>query len=460
MSSSTGTRPVAGTAIAVQGVSKCYQVYAKPRDRLAQALWGSRRTYYREFWALRDISFEVPRGETLGIIGRNGSGKSTLLQVICGTLTPTTGSARVQGRVAALLELGSGFNPDMTGRENVYMNGVILGLTDREIAERFDAIAAFSEIAPFLDQPIKTYSSGMTLRLAFAVAINVDADVLVVDEALAVGDARFQLKCAKAMDRLRDSGKTLLFVSHDPGSIKRLCSEAILLDGGRMLLRAPPNQTLNVYSKLLASDRGAQAVVDDIAHIERARGEPVVAAAEAEAAARMRAESEGRAALLLDSDRQHTPVTGDEFAYGGELGKIESILVTDESGAPSTTFTTGARAHVDLLLAVGDKPLADTIYAIVLKDARGVDVYGTNTYFQGSSTPEMPPGSRFRVSFDLAMNLMAGTYFLSVGWTYFEGADLKVIHRRYDAVSLTVLPEDRSIGVANCFAAIDFERVK
>jgi len=448
----------AKAAIAVEGVSKCYQVYAKPRDRLAQALWGARRTYYREFWALRDISFEVPRGETLGIIGRNGSGKSTLLQVICGTVSPTTGSARVEGRVAALLELGSGFNPEMTGRENVYMNGVILGLGDREIAERFDAIAAFSEIAPFLDQPIKTYSSGMTLRLAFAVAINVDADVLVVDEALAVGDARFQLKCAKAMDRLRDAGKTLLFVSHDPGAVKRLCSEAILLDGGRMLLRAPPNQALNVYSKLLASERGAQAVEGDIAAIERARAEPAAAVAEEEA--RVRAEKDGRAALLLDDERQHTPVTGDEFSYGGELGKIESILVTDEAGQPSTTFTTGARAHVDLLLAVGERSLADTIYAIMLKDARGVDVYGTNTYFQGTTTPEMPAGSRFRVSFDLAMNLMAGTYFLSVGWTYFEGADLRVIHRRYDAVSLTVLPEDRSIGVANCFAAIDFEQVK
>ena len=458
MSSSAVASPGAGPAITVERVSKCYQVYAKPRDRLAQALFGARRTYYREFWALRDVSFEVPRGETMGIVGRNGSGKSTLLQVICGTVSPTTGSARVQGRVAALLELGSGFNPDMTGRENVYMNGAILGLERAEIDHRFDAIAAFSEIAAFLDQPIKTYSSGMTLRLAFAVAINVDAEVLVVDEALAVGDARFQLKCAKAMDRLRDAGKTLLFVSHDPGAVKRLCSEAILLDGGRMLLRAAPNSVLNVYSKLLSSDRGPEAVATDIAHIEEGRARP--GAAPSEAQTRAKAESDGRAAMLLDADRQHTPVTGDEFAYGGELGRIESILVTNEAGSPATTFTTGAHARVDILLAVGDKPLADTIYAIMLKDSRGVDVYGTNTYFQHATTPEMPAGSRFRVSFDLAMNLMAGTYFLSVGWTYFEEALLKVVHRRYDAVSLTVLPEDRSIGVANCFATIDFERVE
>jgi homopolymeric O-antigen transport system ATP-binding protein len=446
------------SAISVEGVSKCYQVYARPRDRLAQALLGSRRTLYREFWALRDVSFEVPRGETLGIVGRNGSGKSTLLQVICGTVAPTQGVARVEGRVAALLELGSGFNPDMTGRENVYMNGAILGLEEREIDARFDAIVAFSEIAAFLDQPIKTYSSGMTLRLAFAVAINVDADVLVIDEALAVGDARFQLKCAKAMDRLRDAGKTLLFVSHDPSAIKRLCSEAIVLEAGRMLLRAIPNAALNIYSKLLASDRGAEAVAEDIAALERRR-----AAGDSPqgpgAAAKPREERDERTVRLLEGEREPTPITGDEFSYGGELGRIESIAVADLEGQPCTTFTTGARARVDLVLAVGAQPLADTIYALVIKDARGVDVYGTNTYFQGKATPEMPAGSRFRVSFDLALNVMAGTYFLSLGWTYFEGGDLRVVHRRYDAVTLTVLPEDRSIGVANCFAAIEFERV-
>lgn len=450
------SRAVAGPAISVEGVSKCYQVYARPRDRLAQALWGARRTYYREFWALRDISFEVPRGETLGIVGRNGSGKSTLLQVICGLVSPTSGSVRVTGRVAALLELGSGFNPEMTGRENVYMNGAILGLEQYEIEERFDSIVAFSEIGDFLDQPIKTYSSGMTMRLAFAVAVNVDADVVIVDEALGVGDARFQLKCAKAMDRLRDDGKTLLFVSHDPGAVKRMCSEAILLDGGRMLLRSSPNVALNIYSKLLTSDRGPEAVASDIAAVEAQRAETPAAPDPARAA--RAAEAEGRRAMLVEGE--HTPVTGNEYAYGGELGKIESILVTDASGRPSTTFATGARARVDLLLTVGDKPLADTIYAIMIKDSRGVDVYGTNTYFQDIPTPAMPAGARFRVSFDLALNLMAGSYFLSVGWTYFEGSNLKVVHRRYDAVNLTVLPEDRSIGVANCFATIDVELVR
>lgn len=445
-----------GAAISVEGVSKRYQVYAKPRDRLAQALWGSRRTFFKEFWALRDIAFSVPHGETLGIIGRNGSGKSTLLQVICGTVAPTTGSVAVDGRVAALLELGSGFNPEMTGRENVYMNAAILGLSTREIEERFDTIVAFSEIGEFLDQPVRTYSSGMTLRLAFSVAINVDADVVVIDEALAVGDARFQLKCARAMDKLRDSGKTLLFVSHDGPAIKRLCNEAILLEAGRMLLRASPNDVLNVYSKLLAS--GAGSVARDIAAIESGK-ERRSATAAARAAGESAKPADPRTATLVDAERAKQQVSGDEFAYGGDLGRIESVVVTDATGAATTTFTTGDQVRIEMTLAVGSRPLADTIYAIMVKDPRGVDVYGTNTYFQGTATPEMPADSKFRVAFDLSLNLMAGTYFLSFGWTYFEGGDLRVVHRRYDAVELEVLPQDRSMGVANCFATIEFEKL-
>ncbi len=443
-------------AIVVSGLSKCYQIYAKPRDRLAQALWRGRRNFYREFWALNDVSFELRRGEALGIVGRNGSGKSTLLQLICGTLTPTSGSIAVRGRVAALLELGSGFNPEMTGRENVVMNATILGLTAREIEERFDAIVAFSEIEEFLDQPIKTYSSGMIVRLAFSVSVNVDADIIVIDEALSVGDARFQLKCAKAMDRLRESGKTLLFVSHDGNSIKRLCSEAILLERGRMLLRASPNDTMNIYSKLISDERGAEAVEEDIRLLLEGKGPRIGAGAAPASAARPVDE---RATMLVASEREHKQVTGTEFAYGGELGKIESIFVTDSDSRPRTTFTSGERARIEYLLRVGDADLADTIYALTIKDVRGQEIYGTNTFFRGQTTPEMPAGSRFCVSFELELNLMPGTYFVSTGWTYFEGRELRVVHRRYDVVRLDVLPVDRSFGIANCRAAIRFDRM-
>lgn len=447
-------------AIVVEGLSKCYQIYEKPRDRLAQALWQGRRKFYREFWALQDVGFEVAKGDALGIVGRNGSGKSTLLQLICGTVAPTAGTVRVSGRVAALLELGSGFNPELSGRENVFMNGAILGLSAEEVHERYESIVDFSEIREFMDQPIRTYSSGMVVRLAFAVSVNVDADVIVIDEALGVGDARFQLKCAKAMDRLRDSGRTLLFVSHDGGAVKRLCSEALLLERGRLLVRASPNDTLNIYSKLIADDRGAEAVAGDILALkEAARGGRPAPGLATTGTARPAAATDERAALLLADDRSRGQVTGQEFSYGGERGRIESIVVTDAGGAPRTTFQSGDSARVDMLLAAGDRDLSDTVFALVVKDVRGQEIYGTNTYFQRIPTPTIPAGSRYRSSFNLRLNLLSGTYFLSLGWTQFEGTELKVVHRRYDVIRLEILPTTSAIGIANCFGEITWERV-
>lgn len=227
-------------AIKVQNLSKCYHIYESPRDRLKQFVaprlqrmtWQSPKQYFREFWALKDVSFEVKKGETVGIIGRNGSGKSTLLQMICGTLTPTSGSIETNGRIAALLELGSGFNPEFTGRENVYMNASVLGLSQEEIDARFDDIVAFADIGDFIDQPVKTYSSGMYVRLAFAVVVHVDADILIIDEALSVGDAFFQAKCMSRMKYIVESGTTILFVSHEINTVKALCSRTLWLDCG------------------------------------------------------------------------------------------------------------------------------------------------------------------------------------------------------------------------------------
>ena len=233
----------ADAAIRVGNISKCYQIYDTPRDRLKQfiaprlqrLIGQSSRNYFKEFWALRDVSFDIKKGETVGIIGRNGSGKSTLLQIICGTITPTSGSVETYGRIAALLELGSGFNPEFTGRENVYMNGAVLGLSKEEIDFRFDDIAAFADIGEFITQPVKTYSSGMFVRLAFAVNILSRPDIMIVDEALAVGDMGFQAKCMTALTRLQEGGATILFVSHDIVSVKSLCSRAIYLDTGKVV---------------------------------------------------------------------------------------------------------------------------------------------------------------------------------------------------------------------------------
>lgn len=221
-------------AIKVESLSKCYQIYDNPRDRLLQMLARGRKQYFREFWALSGISFELNKGETIGIVGRNGSGKSTLLQLICGTLNPTSGSVQANGRIAALLELGSGFNPEFNGRENVYMNAALLGLKMEEINARFDQIAAFADIGEFIDQPVKTYSSGMFVRLAFAVNIMSNPEIMVVDEALAVGDMAFQAKCMTALRRMQDRGVTVLFVSHDIGSIKSLCTRAAYLEHGKL----------------------------------------------------------------------------------------------------------------------------------------------------------------------------------------------------------------------------------
>jgi teichoic acid transport system ATP-binding protein len=217
-------------------LAKCYRIYDKPQDRLKQALWRGRKRFYQEFWALREISFSVTRGETIGIIGQNGSGKSTLLQIIAGTVTPTAGTSEVQGRVAALLELGAGFNPEFTGRENVYLNATILGLAREEIDARYQDIVAFAEIGEFIDQPVKTYSSGMYMRLAFAVAVSVEPNILLVDEALAVGDVRFQSKCVDRMRQIQRQGTTILFVSHALDHIKRFCLRCLWLDGGRLVL--------------------------------------------------------------------------------------------------------------------------------------------------------------------------------------------------------------------------------
>ena len=232
--------------IRVQGLSKRYEIYDRPRDRLLQMLARGRRQYFREFWALRDVSFEIRRGETVGIIGRNGSGKSTLLQLICGTLNPTAGQIEVHGRVAALLELGAGFNPEFTGRENVFMAAKLLGLTQSQIEERFDRIAAFADIGTFIEQPVKTYSSGMYVRLAFAVNAHVDADILVIDEALAVGDAVFTQKCMRFIRSFKERG-TLLFVSHDTAAVQSLCESAIWLSAGQVRAIGPSRRIAEEY---------------------------------------------------------------------------------------------------------------------------------------------------------------------------------------------------------------------
>lgn len=254
------------TAIRVQNLSKCYHIYNKPHDRLKQSLYprfqrligSSPKQYFREFWALKDASFEVKKGETVGIIGRNGSGKSTLLQIICGTLAPTGGSVETKGRIAALLELGSGFNPEFSGRENVYMNGAVLGLSKEEVDKRFDSIAAFADIGQFIEQPVKTYSSGMFVRLAFAVNVMSSPEIMIVDEALAVGDMNFQAKCMTALTRIQDGGATVLFVSHDIDALKSLCSRGVYIEHGAIRMIGAAGDVADHYTRKMREEMNAE----------------------------------------------------------------------------------------------------------------------------------------------------------------------------------------------------------
>lgn len=240
-------QPDDDVVIDVRQVSKCYHLYNRPRDRLLQSLFGGRRKFYRDFWALAEVSLQVRRGESVGIIGRNGAGKSTLLQLIAGTLTPTSGEVEIRGRVAALLQLGSGFNPEFSGRENVFLNGAILGFSQREMEQRFDGIASFADIGHFIEQPVKTYSSGMVMRLAFAVSVCLEPEILIIDEALAVGDAPFQFRCRERLTRLLSNGTTLLFVSHDIGLVKSLCSRAVYLAQSKVVAQGAPGEIAELY---------------------------------------------------------------------------------------------------------------------------------------------------------------------------------------------------------------------
>lgn len=490
--------------ISVSNVGKLYRIWEDPAARIIAPLLGKAADVlptrllgarwlkaqatnrYRDFWALKGISFEVKKGEAVGIIGRNGSGKSTLLQIISSTLQPTDGSVKVKGRVAALLELGSGFNPEFTGRENVYLYGTILGLSRQEMDARFEAIATFADIGDFINQPVRIYSSGMVVRLAFAVAAHVDPDILIVDEALSVGDARFQLKCARAIDRFRERGVTLLFVSHDASMIKRLCSCAILLETGQMVYAGRPNDVVNLYSKLLADGGTMESLAPDIttlqANLPSADDSRVPAASptslpapstiptsQLESVDHLRLRLKAMETVLLSrsdsaavaqrieqlwaDERRHTQVTGQEFSYGGELGRIHEVLVHDANGQPRTWFTTGETITIRMTVE-GHDNYSDPIFALTIKSAAGLEIYGTNTLFGRQPASPMAAGIKREIDFAFPLNLMPGHYFVSVGFTHYVGEELLVIHRRYDVIKLEVHGTDRTFGIANLHAKI------
>jgi ABC-type polysaccharide/polyol phosphate transport system ATPase subunit len=360
-----------GVALSVERVSKQYRIYARPGDRLAESLTRGRLKRHREFWALRDISFEVEAGTTTGVIGPNGCGKSTLLQIIAGTLEPTTGSVWREGRVAALLELGAGFDPEFTGAENVYMNAALMGLSKRETERLFPDIERFAEIGQFMQQPVKTYSSGMFVRLAFAVASNVEPDILIIDEALAVGDAVFQHRCLRRIKEIQERGSTVLFVSHDAAAVRALCSRAILLGAGRVLNDGTPSEVLNQYQKIVMERE--QAFEDESAKTEEGDADET---------------ADGKALTPLRYDYRHGDGTAE--IIGAELldaSRREAAVV--ESGTP-LTLRIRARFNRDA---------NDAVVGFLFNDSRGVHAYGTNTKEQQIDLGQLRRGEIVEVSF-------------------------------------------------------------
>jgi len=475
------------SVLALDGVGKAYRIWEKPAGRLISPTlercagffpknsgvsnWLIRRSqrHYRDFWALSDISFTVRRGESIALIGRNGSGKSTLLQLIAGTLQPTRGSTRINGRVAALLELGAGFDAEFTGRENVYVNAGILGLSREQIDARLADIEAFAEIGDFFDQPVKTYSSGMIVRLAFAVAVHVQPDILIVDEALSVGDARFQLKCARAIDRFIAQGVTLLFVSHDLSLVKRLCQRALLLDHGRLLYSGHPNDVANLYSKLIADGGSAETIASDIEALRNGSAsfastqsaeKPDSAPPESPLAERSHApetalSAQRTAALLSDASAaaHANAVTGNEFSYGGEWGKIISFAALGADGRARDTFDSGETITLRMVVEAREH-YPEPIYAFTLKNTQGVEIYGTNTLFSQQPAAPIGPGESCEIDFVFKLALPAGAYFVSFGFTHFVGDNLTVVHRRYDALRIDIHNTRRTVGLVDLRAAI------
>lgn len=421
-------------AIRVDGVSKAFAVYDKPHHRLLQQLFPrSGRSWHREFHALRGISFDVHRGETVGIVGRNGSGKSTLLQIICGTLSPSAGSVTVNGRIAALLELGAGFNPEFSGRENVFLNATVLGLSHAEIEQRFDAIAAFADIGEFIEQPVKTYSSGMYVRLAFAVAINVTPDILVVDEALSVGDEAFQRKCHARIERMRDDGATILFVSHSAGMVVELCNRAILLDRGELLMRGVPRHVVSRYQRLLYAPA-------DKVHELRAQLRSDTLPGES---------SDGAEVAGVKNE----PEDGDDNGFFDPNLKPQSTLEYPSRGArivdPHLTTLSGRRVNVlrpglvyfYTYRVMFERTSASVRCGMLLKNATGLELAGAVSALPADAIAMVTAGQELRVRFRFRCLLAPGAYFANAGVLGSDGEGEHYLDRRIDAVMLRVMPD-------------------
>ncbi len=415
-------------AIEVKDLSKEYMLYSRPADRLVEALGLSRRVRHTVHKALQNVDLTVKRGESIGIIGKNGSGKSTILKIITGVLSPTSGSVKVNGRISALLELGAGFNMEYTGMENIYLNGAMTGFSDKEIDERLDSILSFADIGDYVNQPVKTYSSGMFVRLAFALAINIDPEILIVDEALSVGDVFFQAKCYHKFEEFRQQGKTIIFVSHDLSSIAKYCDRVMLLNDGVKLGEGPPKKMIDDYKKVLVGQYELP--------------EPGLRMADDEEIRKAASASAGDAGKEQGFEGDRNPET---LEYGSMKARISEVWVTDENGVRTKAVIKGSPFTIHMTVEV----LADIecpIFAFTFKNVRGTEITGTNTMFEKSFLEPVRKGEALEITFSQKMNLQGGEYLLSFGCTGYEGEAFTVYHRLYDALNVTVVSDKDTVG--------------
>lgn len=431
-------------AIRVDDVSKLYKLYDKPSDRLKESLGLTRKKLYKEHYALHNVSFDVKRGETVGIIGTNGSGKSTILKIITGVLNPSGGHVEIDGRISALLELGAGFNMEYTGIENIYLNGTMIGFSREEIDAKMQDILDFADIGDFVHQPVKTYSSGMFVRLAFAVAINIDPEILIVDEALSVGDVFFQAKCYKKFEDFKKMGKTILFVSHDLGSISKYCDRVVLLNRGKKLAEGTPKEMVSMYKRIMVNQDKAEEIAAhqmDMSSLEEDD------------------EKEIKEAACEGQWKKHYNLNPDVDEYGNGAAEIEDFAIIDENGNYTNAIVKGTRFRLKSKVKF-KQDIHDPIFTYTFKNIQGVAITGTNTMYEKKDVSLAKEGETYVATFEQDMFLQGGEYLLSMSCTGYRDGEFQVYHRLYDVCNVTVVSDKNTVGFYDMNSVTTVEKIE
>jgi len=416
-------------AISVEHISKVYKLYRGKVDRLKDALHIGGKKNYQEYHALSDVSFEVKKGETVGLIGTNGAGKSTLLKTITGVLTPSSGQIEVNGKISALLELGAGFNQEYTGLENIYFNGTLLGYTREQMEERVPKIIEFAGIGDYINQPVKTYSSGMFARLAFAMAINVEPDILIVDEALSVGDIYFQSKCFKKMDEIKRNGTTILLVTHDMSSVVKYCDKVVVLNHGKVIKEGNPKEMVDIYKKILVNQ------YDENAPEEQEKFE-----------------------IEKDTWASHLSLNEENVLYGSGKARIVDFGFFDKDDQITGMVLKKNEFKIKMKVTFLED-IEYPIFAFAIKNARGAEVTGTNTMFERLEVPLAKKGETYVVTFTQKALLQGGDYLMSFGCTGYDDGEFTVYDRLYDVANLTIVSEQDTVGTFDIDSKVEIEKI-